>query len=125
MWAAVCNGAQAALMAPTEILAEQHYRGLEQQFAQLTDNFVGPMDSQNRRQADKFSIFRMGSNQLGQSLAIFLILQIMGQRYRMYLMGMFAVYGRNAQGSQAGPLRFQSLDQQAGAEAFEALQIDN
>ncbi|NOX62741.1 MAG: ATP-dependent DNA helicase RecG [Chloroflexi bacterium] len=35
MWAAVCNGAQAALMAPTEILAEQHYRKLKAQFAQL------------------------------------------------------------------------------------------
>ncbi len=36
MWAAVCNGAQAAIMAPTEILAEQHYRKLLEQFAQLT-----------------------------------------------------------------------------------------
>ena len=36
MWATVCNGAQAAIMAPTEILAEQHYRKLLEQFAQLT-----------------------------------------------------------------------------------------
>ena len=28
MWIAACNGAQAALMVPTEILAEQHYRSL-------------------------------------------------------------------------------------------------
>ncbi|MCO6451505.1 MAG: ATP-dependent DNA helicase RecG [Caldilineales bacterium] len=35
MWAAIGNGAQAALMAPTEILAEQHYRKLGEQFAQL------------------------------------------------------------------------------------------
>jgi ATP-dependent DNA helicase RecG len=35
MWAAVCNGAQAAIMAPTEILAEQHYRKLQDQFAKL------------------------------------------------------------------------------------------
>ena len=41
MWAAVCNGAQAALMAPTEILAEQHYRKLRAQFAQLTHPLSG------------------------------------------------------------------------------------
>ncbi len=35
MWVAVCNGAQAALMAPTEILAEQHFRKLREQFARL------------------------------------------------------------------------------------------
>ena len=29
MWAVAANGAQAAMMAPTEILAEQHFRGLE------------------------------------------------------------------------------------------------
>ncbi len=32
MWAAVSNGAQAALMAPTEILAEQHFRSIGQMF---------------------------------------------------------------------------------------------
>lgn len=36
MWAAVINGAQAAMMAPTEILAEQHYRSLSRLFAGLT-----------------------------------------------------------------------------------------
>jgi ATP-dependent DNA helicase RecG len=36
MWAVVANGAQAAMMAPTEILAEQHYRGLSKLFAGLT-----------------------------------------------------------------------------------------
>lgn len=35
MWTAVCNGAQAAIMAPTEILAEQHYRKLKEQFSRL------------------------------------------------------------------------------------------
>ncbi|NOZ50894.1 MAG: ATP-dependent DNA helicase RecG [Chloroflexi bacterium] len=35
MWAAVGNGAQAAIMAPTEILAEQHTRKLQDLFAQL------------------------------------------------------------------------------------------
>ena len=35
MWAAVCDGAQAAIMAPTEILAEQHHRKLQDEFAQL------------------------------------------------------------------------------------------
>ncbi len=35
MWAAVTNGAQAAMMAPTEILAEQHYRGLSELFGNL------------------------------------------------------------------------------------------
>jgi len=41
MWNAVCNGAQAALMAPTEILAEQHHRNLYEQFAQLTHPVYG------------------------------------------------------------------------------------
>ncbi len=36
MWIAACNGAQAALMVPTEILAEQHYRTLRQLLADLT-----------------------------------------------------------------------------------------
>ena len=36
MWAVVANGAQAAMMAPTEILAEQHYRSLTRLFEQLT-----------------------------------------------------------------------------------------
>ena len=36
MWAVAVNGAQAAMMAPTEILAEQHYRGLSRLFAPLT-----------------------------------------------------------------------------------------
>ncbi|GAB4565174.1 MAG: ATP-dependent DNA helicase RecG [Anaerolineae bacterium] len=36
MWIAACNGAQAALMAPTEILAEQHYRGISKLFEPLT-----------------------------------------------------------------------------------------
>ncbi len=35
MWAAVANGAQAALTAPTEILAEQHFRKFQTLFAQL------------------------------------------------------------------------------------------
>ncbi len=35
MLAAVANGAQAALMAPTEILAEQHYKTLQSVFANL------------------------------------------------------------------------------------------
>lgn len=36
MWVTVANGAQAAMMAPTEILAEQHYRSLSRLFAGLT-----------------------------------------------------------------------------------------
>lgn len=36
MWIAACNNAQAALMAPTEILAEQHYRSLQSLLADLT-----------------------------------------------------------------------------------------
>ena len=35
MWAAVLNGAQAAMMAPTEILAEQHFRSLSRLYAGL------------------------------------------------------------------------------------------
>ncbi len=35
MWSVVVNGAQASMMAPTEILAEQHYRSLSQLFSQL------------------------------------------------------------------------------------------
>lgn len=35
MWATVTGGAQAAMMAPTEILAEQHFRGLSHIFAGL------------------------------------------------------------------------------------------
>ncbi len=35
MWIAVCEGAQAAIMAPTEILAEQHYRNLSVIFGNL------------------------------------------------------------------------------------------
>ncbi len=35
MWVAICNRAQAALMAPTEILIEQHYRNLAHFFVQL------------------------------------------------------------------------------------------
>ncbi|RME85794.1 MAG: ATP-dependent DNA helicase RecG [Caldilineae bacterium] len=35
MWAAVCHDVQAAMMAPTEILAEQHFRKLRDQFARL------------------------------------------------------------------------------------------
>jgi len=41
MWAAVLNGAQAALMAPTEILAEQHYRKLAALFEQLAHPATG------------------------------------------------------------------------------------
>lgn len=36
MWAVVVNGAQAAMMAPTEILAEQHFRSLSALFGSLT-----------------------------------------------------------------------------------------
>lgn len=36
MWAVAANGAQSAMMAPTEILAEQHYRGLSKLFGELT-----------------------------------------------------------------------------------------
>ncbi len=36
MWIAACNGTQAALMAPTEILAEQHFRNLKKILADLT-----------------------------------------------------------------------------------------
>ena len=36
MWIAVCNKAQAALMAPTEVLAEQHYHNLSRLFEGLT-----------------------------------------------------------------------------------------
>lgn len=35
MWAVVANGAQAAIMAPTEILAEQHYRSLSRLFERV------------------------------------------------------------------------------------------
>ena len=36
MWAAVSNGAQAAMLAPTQILAEQHHRGVSRLLGQLT-----------------------------------------------------------------------------------------
>jgi len=36
MWIAASNGAQSALLAPTQILAEQHYRGISQLLGQLT-----------------------------------------------------------------------------------------
>ncbi len=36
MWIAACNGAQAALMAPTEILAEQHFRSLSRLLEGMT-----------------------------------------------------------------------------------------
>ncbi len=36
MWVTACNGAQAALMAPTEILAEQHFRSLSKFLAGMT-----------------------------------------------------------------------------------------
>ncbi|HIQ04310.1 MAG TPA: ATP-dependent DNA helicase RecG [Anaerolineae bacterium] len=35
MWLAVCSGVQAALMAPTEILAEQHYQSFRDLFSRL------------------------------------------------------------------------------------------
>ncbi len=41
MWAAVVNRAQAALMAPTEILAEQHYRKLADLFGQMVNPNTG------------------------------------------------------------------------------------
>lgn len=41
MWAAICHGAQAALMAPTEILAEQHSRKLDDLFAKLLHPMTG------------------------------------------------------------------------------------
>jgi ATP-dependent DNA helicase RecG len=36
MWTAVNNGAQAALLAPTQVLAEQHHRGIQRLLSQLT-----------------------------------------------------------------------------------------
>jgi len=36
MWAAVAHGNQSAMLAPTQILAEQHYRGISQLLGQLT-----------------------------------------------------------------------------------------
>ncbi len=36
MWIAACNGAQSALLAPTQILAEQHHRSLSRMLGQLT-----------------------------------------------------------------------------------------
>ncbi|MCB0054113.1 MAG: ATP-dependent DNA helicase RecG, partial [Caldilinea sp.] len=36
MWAAVGNGTQAAMLAPTQILAEQHHRGVSRLLGQLT-----------------------------------------------------------------------------------------
>ena len=41
MWAAAVNGAQAALMAPTEILAEQHYRKLADLFGGMVNPHTG------------------------------------------------------------------------------------
>jgi ATP-dependent DNA helicase RecG len=41
MWAAVVHGAQAAIMAPTEILAEQHFRKLAALFQQLVNPATG------------------------------------------------------------------------------------
>lgn len=41
---AVSNGAQAALMAPTEILAEQHYKGLSKLFAAFMANGLSPVE---------------------------------------------------------------------------------
>ncbi len=41
LWAAVANGAQGAIMAPTEILAEQHAHSFEAMFAGLTHPLAG------------------------------------------------------------------------------------
>lgn len=41
LWAAICQGAQGAIMAPTEILTEQHFRKLQEQFAQLLHPVTG------------------------------------------------------------------------------------
>ena len=41
LWAAVANGAQGAIMAPTEILAEQHARSFEAMFAGLENPVAG------------------------------------------------------------------------------------
>lgn len=52
-YCAVCNGAQAALMAPTEILAEQHYASLSKLFAPLgitVELLTGSMTPKQKRQ---------------------------------------------------------------------------
>lgn len=45
LWAAVANGAQGAIMAPTEILAEQHARG----FARMFEGLLHPIERRSIR----------------------------------------------------------------------------
>jgi len=46
MWTAVNNGAQAALLAPTQVLAEQHHRGIQRLLSQLTRPDGAPVNVQ-------------------------------------------------------------------------------
>ena len=44
MWAAVTNGAQATLLAPTQVLAEQHHRGISRLLSQLARSDGAPVN---------------------------------------------------------------------------------
>ncbi|MBP6440089.1 MAG: ATP-dependent DNA helicase RecG, partial [Caldilineaceae bacterium] len=46
MWSAVNNGAQAALLAPTQVLAEQHHRGISRLLSQLARPDGAPVNVQ-------------------------------------------------------------------------------
>ena len=56
MWLAARNGMQAALMAPTQILAEQHYRNLSQLFSSLPGSIRVALLTGNLKASEKESV---------------------------------------------------------------------